>query len=294
VGRGKSTIAGFSLIAAACAAKPEPPRTTAPIASVTPTTSTSSGGDASARSPPAERIVEPVARTLDPRTRAAFGTILHLRDYARTMLKLDTKGQFTKNGCPTGIEWVTWGMAKTDPWDHGFKLRCMPGSNDPQIGSAGADGKWGTDDDLWTDHPIIDATRGCETACPKTKSCSSEKGATAIAERLCTDACTKDTTEINFYSDTCALLDRCDVVVPCMKSALDGKEAAVECTDFGRAASTALGKPKAEKALVKECERDLLRAHELVCVRDAKTARELALCFLTVHRENVEKILSAP
>jgi hypothetical protein len=280
------------LIAAACAKTESPPRPPPPIASVAPPATSSSEHDASL--PPSASPPKPVVSQLDTRTRAAFGAILHLRDYARTMLKMDTKGQFTKNGCPTGIEWVTWGMAKTDPWDHGFKLRCMPGSNDPQIGSAGADGNWGTSDDLWTDHPIIDATRGCEAACKKTKACSSEKGAAAIAERLCTDACTKDTTEINFYADTCALVDRCDLVVPCMKSALEGKESIAECTDFGRAASVALGKAKAEKRLVEECEHDLLRVHELFCVRDAKTARELSLCFLTVNRDHVEQILSRP
>jgi hypothetical protein len=225
-------------------------------------------------------VAAPHSKTLTPRQRAACGMVLYLRDYALLQLKqpLMEKEGFVKNGCPTSISGVTWGMAKTDPWDHDFLLRCAPGAL--AIGSPGPDGKAGTDDDLWSDRPMVD--HDCAAACARAKSCKSSK---AICDcKLSNDAV--------FYADTCALADSCEAFTSCLESAIDGRNGMASCQDFGRLAAKAANKPQAAKALSDECERDVLRYTELPCVAASKTAPELTRCFLTVNRFQVEQILS--
>ena len=216
-----------------------------------------------------------------PRARAAYGMVLYLRDYARNLVRMDAgKGQFSKNGCPTGIGWVTWGMAKTDPWGSSFMLRCTPSI---EIGSPGPDRKIGTADDVWSDKPLVDAAGACPSACRKARACG--RG----AEKWCADACRSATSsETAFYADTCALVESCD----CLATAASGRMPEASCADFGKLASRAVARPKTAAALTAECERDLLRAHELVCVAASSTAAELVRCFLTVNRDNVERILT--
>jgi hypothetical protein len=207
--------------------------------------------------------------------------LLYLRDYAALQVKepLLEKEGFVKNGCPSGISSVTFGMAKTDPWDHEFLFRCPPVA----IGSAGPDGKAGTADDLWSDRPLVD--HDCRAACARARSCGK------LVDPFC-NGCAKLSDDAVFYADSCALLDGCEAAMSCLGSALEGKSGWASCEDFGRAAAKAMKKPAAQKALTTECERDALRYTELPCVAASKNAAELSLCFLTVNRRNVEEILS--
>jgi hypothetical protein len=256
-------------------------------------------GSGAAVDPVAEPVSAGPPARVTPRMRAAYGMLLDLRSYARTMLEMEaTRKQFTRGGCPTGIEWVTWGMAKTDPWDTQFALRCTPGpAASTEIGSAGPDRKLGTPDDLWSDRPLVLPGTACKAACRHAEACSTTKLKRELEEvrrAACDDACASRGDNQPFYAETCTLLESCDAAVSCLDSALAGKGYVpfADCQAFGAAGAKALAKPGIAKALTEECEKDALDVHELVCVQAATTPKDLSLCFLTVNRANVEDIAS--
>jgi hypothetical protein len=232
-----------------------------------------------------------------PRVRAAYGMVLHLEAYAKQLVEIDAeRHQFTKNGCPTGIEWVTFGTAKTDPWGHAFVLRCTAG--DPStiaIGSLGPDGKAGTADDLWSDRALIDPAAGCRAACAKARACAKNALDEKVRDELCGDGCATALGNAAFHVDSCARIDGCKEANSCLVTAghRDGHSAGIaSCKEFATVASRAVGKPKAAAALEKVCDQDVLRVHELPCVAASTNVTELTRCFLTVNRDEVEAILS--
>jgi hypothetical protein len=223
-----------------------------------------------------------------PRVRAAYGMLLSRRDFVSEMVRVDaSEHQFTKDGCPTSIDWVTFSVAKTDPWGSSFLLRCSPHL---AIGSPGPDRKVGTTDDLWSDQPLIDIHDACARACRKTRACSADPKS-SLVEHWCGAACGGSADQA-FYADTCTLLDRCDAAVECLQSSTSGHPPVASCDDFGRIAAKVMKRPKVSKELGAECQRAVLRVHELVCVGASASPAELVRCFLSVDRDNVRAILS--
>jgi hypothetical protein len=223
-----------------------------------------------------------------PRTRAAYGMLLSLRDYASEMVRVDASShQFTKDGCPRSIDLVTFSVAKTDPWGSSFLLRCSPHL---AVGSPGPDRREGTADDLWSDQPLIEIHDACARACKKARACSPDPKSPLVA-RWCDAQCGGSADEA-FYADTCTLLQGCRSALECLESSTSGHGPVASCADFGKAAAHAMKRPNASKKLAGECERDALRVHELVCVAASASRAELVRCFLTVNRDNVAGILS--
>jgi hypothetical protein len=192
-----------------------------------------------------------------------------------------------KGGCPTDIGWVTWGIAKTDPWGNVFLIKCTPPAA-PVIGSAGPDGKPNTADDLWSDAPVVDAGITCSAACKRARTCNAD---VKTVEALCATGCGKLDYASTFFVDSCTQLKSCLHAAACYPLALTGHDGSVPCDEFGRVAATAMKKPAQAKALQAECERDRFRAGELPCVAASTTATEAALCSLTVNRANIEDLL---
>jgi hypothetical protein len=217
--------------------------------------------------------------------------VLYLREYARTLVRMDGSETMSANGCPRGVSWVTWGMAKTDPWDTELELYCQPRpAADPQIGSAGPDARHGTADDLRSDQPFVEAKAACEAACRRV---GAREGAEGVKRAVCGSACLEAGHEAQFYVDTCALVDGCDEAIECLDSALAGNAQWASCADFGESAARVAGGAEALAGkLTKERENGVLRVHELVCVDASASARELTLCFLTVQRATVEELLT--
>jgi hypothetical protein len=221
--------------------------------------------------------------------------LLTLREQALTMVRLDTDGRFTTAGCPKDVAWVTFGVAKTDPWDTPFRVRCEPGvEGSLHTGSAGPDGAWETPDDLWSDGAPVGGEAACQAGCERAIACDLDsRSAHRVREALCAEACRDRGASAHFLVDTCALLDGCETAIACLDAALDGGSPPwAPCDDLGPAAERALGRQGIAARLVAECEQDVMRAHELVCAASATTPRDLALCFLGVNRRRVEAIAS--
>lgn len=250
----------------------------APISVITALLMLASGGSAAVPDPEPE----PVARR-----RAAYGMVLHLRDVARATVHLGADSM-ASGGCPRSLQNVVFGMAKTDPWGSPFRLRCQPGpAASPEIDSAGPDRTFDTHDDLSSDRPFADAKAACEVACTRARLCSNWSACVAeTAEARCAVACKGS--DIAFFAETCSRLDRCADMQACLQTALRGQIPDASCQDFGRAAAR---NRRLAKKLAAECDRDVLRVHELLCVQATKDPTTLPLCFLTVNRLRVEELL---
>ncbi len=205
-----------------------------------------------------------------PRERAAYGMLTYLAhlDAARPA-----------HPCSPTMD-VTWGVAKTDPWDASFVVRCAPFA----IGSTGADRKAGTADDLWSDRPLVEPIAACRAGCAKARACK-------VKSKACDASCARAPAETVFYVDTCTQLAGCTEATDCLDAALANRAGLVTCKVFAEAAAHVAKRPGAVAALTTECERDVLRYPELVCVASSTTVAELALCFLTVNRDNVRALL---
>ena len=222
------------------------------------------------------------APEISPRRRAAYHMLLSLSSISRWLEQLNP--DVVDDGCPTDIAWVTWGIAKTDPWDNPFDMTCNDETGrTPRFRSAGPDGALDTDDDVVGDEPLATAD-ACAPGCAAAFECGGQPEDVADVA-ACVSVCSAAGYSVQFYVDTCRVLADCASVGDCVSSALGEYQPSGSCQAFGSAAARTFGgDATAVRALEQTCEADLLRAPELVCVEASTTPREASLCHLTVNR----------
>lgn len=231
--------------------------------------------------PPPEAAPAATAKAapkLTARRRAAYGMLLWMSN--KVVLMREHLPDQMDGDCPKDVEWVTWGVAKTDPWDNPFGMRCNTSTGgEARFRSAGPDGKMDTPDDVLGWKPLVPADR-CAGGCKAMRGCAEEKVA------ACQEQCASADAATVFRVDSCALLAGCKQRAQCIGWALQGASPMASCRAFGKAAARAAGvsSKKAAKRLEKHCEEDMLRVPELLCVQESRTATEAALCHLTVAR----------
>lgn len=255
----------------------------------------------SVAAPPSPRVVAPApveveASPLEPqaallpdaRRRAAWGMLLYMRAL------VSAASQFHDVACDPSLD-PTFGIAKTDPWDHAFAFECV--GDEARLSSAGPDGVAGTSDDVRSWEPLVGRDEACARATRRAEECRVEVGNTCM---------TSDAPDVWFSYDTCAVLSDCTEVRGCLESippylrrpehdvagvhvSMSPAAANTSCETFVRIASSLVtqetGSPPDSVALRRACEDyGSLRYSELACMEASATPREAALCHLTVYR----------
>lgn len=194
--------------------------------------------------------------------------------------------------CANSLAEVTFGTAKTDPWDRDFLMTCTPGG--PRFRSLGRDGQEGTEDDILGWETLGPRKDACSAACEQGQRCGSPAGDRCLKE---CGAATAISTQFAF--GTCSLLSDCELVSACLAEALACvKESecllhlmSSDCQAFARVAAKKVRATPGESSLIRAACEDYTSGAmyaELACIEESSTAEEAGLCVMTVNRSWVE------
>ena len=221
---------------------------------------------------------------LDGRTRASWRMVRYLVKMTDTMRDQEMlKDRFKDNGCPTDIMWITFGIAKVDAWSRPFQMKCDAGTKfHPHYLSAGADGKFGTADDLSSATPLFTPDQVCPKLC-------------AGHAADCVEQCRKMGTKAQFAAEVClALSAHKHVQLDTCKAALPDRGAGwADCASFAKAAVKVPGaSSKRLKQVQRACEQDIVWPAELLCVIESPALDQAQYCTQTLPRSWIDSAVA--